>query len=149
MTERIFHGSPELFDSFSLESSGRLTGASNGGLGVWVTPELSIAQSFGRSGYVYELAPPPGGVKEVPLEWLIARHDEAHALELGGAIAMYDEIRRGLLAKGYGQLWIIERDGSAPTRVYLDPDGIEILDVTAVSKDAKNEDLTPQPEPSF
>ncbi|WP_162792018.1 hypothetical protein [Pseudosulfitobacter sp. DSM 107133] len=47
MEDRIYHKSPALFDAVSLDEAGQLDGASNGTLGIWVTPVVSIASNFG------------------------------------------------------------------------------------------------------
>lgn len=132
MQDRIYHGSAALFDSFSLADAGRLSGASNGALGVWVTPDPAIASNFPGEGpgYLYELAAAEGGIMQVPLAWLRARHEDAGELEatdsISAAVDFYDRIRLSLISEGYAQLWIME-DGGAPTRVLLDPDKVEIL----------------------
>ncbi|MBW3243741.1 hypothetical protein KUV57_13795 [Epibacterium sp. DP7N7-1] len=150
MEDRIYHGSPALFDSFSIADAGRLDGASNGALGVWVTPVVSIASNFGGdgSGYLYELQSPEGLIKQVPLKWLHDRHDEAGEIEaedgLPAAIAYYDRIRQVMLSEGYAQLWIMEK-GDAPTRVLLDPERVEILSVHELGQP----DPEPEPEMAF
>jgi hypothetical protein len=139
LTDPLYHGSASLFDSFSLTHAGAGANASNGALGVWVTPELNIATSFGGnySGYLYTVFTAPGVVKEVPLEWLVDHHEEARAIEIAkgrdAAIHYYESIRQEFLTDGYDQIWVVERDGSAPTRVILNPDSIGILSVSEIT----------------
>ena len=140
MGERIYHGSKLLFDAFSLDNAGRSGNDTNGALGIWVTTLPWLAESFGSEGYLYEVSPPPGEIKEQSLEWLMDINDEAYEIRTAegtdAAIAFYDKIRTDLIAKGYGQLWILEDNGTAPTRVYLDPAKTSILSVSGIKEAA-------------
>jgi hypothetical protein len=138
MADILYHGSPNLFDSFDLSRAGKGQYASNGGLGIWVTPLKAIATAFSEAGYLYELLASSEKVKKLPLRWLIDRHDEAakveHQRDREAAVALYDRIRCDLLAQGYTQIWIVEADGTALTRVVLDPDAIMIKSVSPFTK---------------
>ena len=141
MPQTIYHGSASFFDEFTLASAGQKGRSSNGGLGIWVTPDIDIASIFTEDeGFLYELLIVDKPVKKVPLQWLMKTHDEARDIEdnqgLEAAIRFYDRIRVALIDKGFGQLWIVESDGSASTRVVLDHDDIEILSVSEMQKPA-------------
>jgi hypothetical protein len=141
MHQTVYHGSRELFESFTLASAGQTSGASNGGLGVWVTPDIDVASAFHRGdGFLYELKVAEGSIKEVPLQWLKDRHAEAADIEqnkgIEEAVRFYDRIRLDLIAEGFAQIWILERDGTAFTRVVLEPDDIEIISVAEVNPPA-------------
>lgn len=131
MSQVIYHGSMNFFEQFLLSNAGRTDRASNGALGIWVTPDRKIAEGFRLGGgYLYEISIAPGRVRKFPLQWLMDLHDEAHDIERkngeDAVVQFYDAIRRKLLHEGYVQIWIVEADGSAPTRVVLDPDLITV-----------------------
>lgn len=138
MSNTVYHGSASLFESFSLTSAGLCRNASNGALGIWVTPDRNIATSFGGnySGYLYTLFTAQTRVKKFPLQWLMDRHDDVREIEategLNAAVQFYDRIRLSLIAEGYTELWITEDHDTAPTRVVLDPGDIGILSIEKI-----------------
>lgn len=144
MTDKLLHGSPLRLDAFTLEHAGRCGNATNGAMGLWVTTEVWIAERFsqGDGGFIYEVLPSPGRVMDLTVRKLQNLHTEADNLEdeagIGAALSFYDDIRRRLIAEGYSQVHIIERDGSAPTRIILDPENAKIIDIREVSLNAED-----------
>ena len=126
---RLFHGSAERFDRFSLARAGRLDRASNGALGVWVSDTPEIASRFG--GFLYHIEIDPPRVLEVGISTLTRWHDEAFDLE--DPQAFYEQIRLRARGQGYDLIAICEKDGSSPTRIILDPDRIRVLEIEDLS----------------
>ncbi|MCE6958545.1 hypothetical protein LAZ40_05705 [Cereibacter sphaeroides] len=128
----FWHGSPRIFSSFSLADSGRLTGASNGALGVWCgfDGDRHLAARFaGKDGALYGIEEVDGPVYPMTVKELAKLHDEAGDLpDIDAEVAFYDELRRDLIGRGFARIDIIEKDGEASMCIILDPERAVIVE---------------------
>jgi hypothetical protein len=117
------HGTPFAFETFD-PALFATQGASNGHLGVWVSPDFELASAFGDNVLTLEID--EVRAYQMTCRQLKTLHDNTFGKSDEEARLMYREIADALVAQGYTMIDIVERDGSSPTRIILDPSSIRI-----------------------
>jgi len=116
----LFHGTDALFDAFSSDwLNSHEDRHANGNLGVWVTTNFELASRFGK----YVLAVETDGDQMFDM-------DVSDLIKMASKLSSpedYRELSAWLRREGYHVIAVRETDGSAPTRVLIDPEGTRIV----------------------
>ena len=117
----LFHGTNREFDAFSSEFLHTNPDRhENGRLGVWVTTDPELAVRFGRILLAVET--PGDRVFDLEVRALLNMGKNAPEDQ-----DVFGDFRRNLINRSFDVLAIREADGSAPTRVILDPERCRIV----------------------
>lgn len=131
---RLFHGTNEVFHSFSLDFCVREGMAGNGHLGVWLASADDLAKRFGK--YCLDVEAHFGCTYRMPIEELSGMHmaiskqcqnceTEADAQRIEKEFYLGQRAR--LCADGYDSIALIEANGRIDMYIALDPVRLVIL----------------------